>query len=144
MKKKRFRIDRSADGCPKLVALQNFALRREETARVQLVIAEKVEQHSMEVVGARLCRGVQHATRAAELGRIGVLLHLELLQGVDGSLNERSSLVLLRDVDAIEGKRDHAPANAADRSAIDKLRTNTQHVPGAGQETAPGVRLASS
>ena len=74
----------------------------------------------------------------AELGRVGALLHLELLQRVDRGLNQRSALVVIGHVDAIEHEGRLAAAHAADGGAGDVVGANAQQVAAARQQHRAG------
>ena len=130
--------DRAAQGGAELLPLQFLRLAREEVARVEGVVAHEVEQRAVELVGARLGGRVQRAAGLRELGGVGALLDLELLQRVDGRLDQRPALVVVGDVGAVEHERGLVAADAADRGARDVVGADAEQVAAAGQQHRPG------
>src|SRR5260370_1095023 len=72
-------------------------------------------QNAVENFRAGLGGSIQHSPSVAELGAVFTLLNLEFLERVYRSLNQRSSLMVVRRVDAIEIERGLISPNAADR-----------------------------
>ena len=126
--------DRAAQRRAELLALQLLGLAREEVARIEGVVAHEVEEGAVELVGAGLGGGVERAARLAELGGVGALLHLELLERVDRRLDQRAALVMVGDVGAIEHERGLAAADAADRGARDVVGADAEQVAAARQQ----------
>ena len=85
---------------------------------VELVVAEELEQRSVIVVGARLGGDVDLCRLAAELGRIDAGLNLELLQRVDGRLDDVGVEVRVGVVDAVEREVVEVAALAGDRDVL--------------------------
>ena len=57
----------------------------EEIIRVESVVAQELEQHAVEIVGAGFDGCVDHRSRGmSELGGEGARLHLELLHRIHG------------------------------------------------------------
>ena len=61
-------------------------------------------------------------------GGVGILLHAEFLQAVNGSLNPTAALVLFTGIGTIQVIRYLTSADAADGCAIDKLRADAGNV----------------
>src|SRR5260370_3880816 len=77
--------DRTAQRAAELVAVQPAHLGQEKVARVKHVVAPELEERPVKAVGARLGDQTDLAEGGlSQLRRIGVGLHLELLDGVDG------------------------------------------------------------
>ena len=112
--------------------------RREEVAGVEGVVAHEVEQRAVELVGARLGGRVQRAAGLRELGGVGALLDLEFLQRVDRRLDQRSALVVVGDVGAVQHERGLVAADAADGGARDVVGADAQQVAAAGQQHRAG------
>ena len=55
--------ERTAERAAELLPLQLLGLAREEVARIEGIVAHEVEQRAVELIGARLRRGVQRAAR---------------------------------------------------------------------------------
>jgi len=77
------------------VTLEDGASGREEVAGVEEIVAQKLEEVPVELVGARLRGGVVSPAGALVLGGIGILLYAKFLQRVDRRLNPSAALVLL-------------------------------------------------
>src|SRR5450631_35692 len=125
----------------KLVALQNRPRRRKVIARIEFVVADKLKDAAVKPVRARLGRCVEECSTAVVLGRVRTLLHAELLQGVDRSLNKCSTLVLLAHVHAIEQEGDRAAPDAADCVSIHDFGPNRQRIAGGGQQSRARRKL---
>ena len=127
-----------------LLPLQLLGLAGEEVARVEGVVADEVEHGAVELVGAGLGGGVERAAGLRELGGVGALLHLEFLQGVDRGLDQRSALMVIGDVGAVQHEGRLAAAHAADGGAGDVVGADAEQVAAAGQQHGAGVSRASS
>ena len=88
--------------------------------------------------------GVEHAPGLAELGGVGALLHLELLQRVERGLDVGPALMVVGHVHAVDQERELAAAHAADGGPEMKLARMRTRLPPPGSPAAPGVRRASS
>ena len=89
----------------------------EEVRGIEGVVAHELEQPAVELAAAGLGGGVEHAAGLAELGGVGALLDLELLQRVHRGLDVRPALVVVGDVHAVDLERELAAAHAADGGA---------------------------
>ena len=115
----------SAKGKAILVPLEwilRRALLKGVVLRVELVVAKELEQRSVILVRARLCRDVDLRRLTAELGRIDTGLDLELLQRVDRRLNYVSVEVRIGIVDTIEGEVIEVAALPCDRDVLVRTR----------------------
>src|SRR5262249_14326363 len=63
---------------------------------VQRTVAQEVVSGAVKAVGARVSRGGHLRRTTAEFGRVGVLLHLKLLDFIDGGCGSESVEVGLR------------------------------------------------
>jgi hypothetical protein len=105
----------------------------EEVGGVEGVVAQELEEPAVELAAAGLGGGVEHAPRLAELGGVGALLDLELLQGVDRGLDVRPALVVVGHVHAVDLEGELAAAHAADRGAGDEVGADADQVAAAGE-----------
>src|ERR1051325_2225979 len=77
--------DGSAHCSAELIAVQPAGLGQEKVASVKYIVAPKLEERAVKAVGARLSYEADLAEgRLPQFRCIGVGLHLELLDGVDG------------------------------------------------------------
>src|SRR5262245_39881274 len=97
--------DRPSQISTKLIALQDRSCFGKVVGCVEFVVAEEFEDTTMQAIRAGLGGCVEKSSAAVVLGRVWTLLNAELLQRIDGSLNERPTLVLFAYVHAVEQKR---------------------------------------
>ena len=105
----------------------------EEVGGVEGVVAQELEEPAVELAAAGLGGGVEHAAGLAELGGVGALLDLELLQGVDRGLDVRPALVVVGHVHAVDLEGELAAAHAADGGAGDEVGADAHQVAAAGE-----------
>ena len=82
----------------------------------------------MEAIGAGFGSGVQHDAGVGEIGGIGTLLDLELLQGIDGSVDIGTALVMVGDIGAVKLEGGLAATDAADGGAGDVVGSDAEEV----------------
>ncbi len=84
MKKKSFVFfDRTAERAAELIALEGIAHQRRRIARIELIVADKLERVAMQAVATRLRHGVDRAARVlAILGGQRARFNLEFLQRI--------------------------------------------------------------
>src|ERR1700736_3119115 len=118
--------ERATDVPSELVALQYCSRGREIVTRIQFIVANEFKNSTVVSVRARLRRCIEERPTAIELCRIRALLHAELLQCVDRSLDKRASLMLFANIDTVQQKRDRASSNTADSVSIHYFGTDCQ------------------
>src|SRR6185503_17274433 len=116
-----------------LVPVELLLRLHEEVAGVEGVVAQELEQAAVELAAAGLGGRVEHAARLAELGGVGALLDLELLQGVDRGLDVRPALMVVGHVHAVDLEGELAAPHAADRGAGDEVGADADQVAAAGE-----------
>ena len=127
------REERPAERPPELVPVDLLLLLHEVVGGVEDVVAQELEDPAVELAASRLGGRVQHPARLAELGGVGTLLDLDLLEGVDGGLDVGAALVVVGHVDAVDLERELAAAHAADRGAVDEVRADRHDARSAGE-----------
>src|SRR5262249_44277075 len=113
--------ERAAQVAAKLVAFEDLASKSKVVACVKFVVPYKFENSAVELIAAALGSGVEKRSSTVVFSGVGALLDGKLLQGIDGSLDESTTLVLLRNVDAVEQEGGGGAANSADHIAVDDL-----------------------
>ena len=129
--------ERAPEGAPELVPVELLLLPHEEVRGVEPVVAQELEEATVELAAAGLGGDVQHASRLAELGGVGALLDLELLEGVDGGLDVGAALMVVGDVHPVDLERELAAPHAADGGAVDEVRADRHHAGSPRQAGGP-------
>ena len=96
---------------------------------IEDAVAQKLEESTVQAVGARFGGGVVETAGAVVFGRVGVLLHAELLQRVDRRLNPAPALVLFTRIRAVQIIGHLPPADPRNCRAVEKLGSDARHIP---------------
>ena len=129
--------ERAAQRPAELVPVELLLLLHEVVGGVEDVVAQELEEPAVELARPGLGGGVQHAARLAELGGVGALLDLELLERVDGGLDVGAALMVVGHVHAVDLERELAAPHAADGRAVDEVRADRHDARSARQAGRP-------
>ena len=94
--------NRSPDGAAELIAMKLLRARREEVARIELLIAEELEQLAVEAVAARPCGEIDQTGIRTLVGHEEAHLHFELVDGGGRDVQSRFAQAAAARCDSVD------------------------------------------